>query len=117
MTWEEVLNVHRTLTKFPQKEAFLKSLYPKAFFETDITTAVEIRIPRACGGSFYFTYGEKDVATLVLREKQVADGHGGYKPIKSYEFRVNSGFSVNVHDRGTKIIKFGPVNATGGGKK
>jgi len=117
MNWAEIENIHKTIRAFPDKKEFLKSLYPMAFFETDIITAVEIKILRGHGGDLFITYGEKKVAQLTLRKTQVQTGDREYKTSKTFEFKVKTGFAVRADDGGITIIKYGPINTKGGGKK
>lgn len=121
----EIINVYETLRKFPKKEGFLKSLYPDAFHEEDVTGNCKVtRVnPRAHSAfvNFEILYGKERVGVIVFKNvirterRYEGDMQGTREYIETISLKSESGFRIEFSKEhsGLRIYKLGKAEDEG----
>ena len=105
ITFDLVQRIHRTIDMTCGKEhreeyiLIMKSMYPEAFVETDITSMVRFEYYRQTG--FDIKYRGKKIGKIEIRINQLSD--------VTVKDDMNYGFKMAVDNYGLKIIMFGSL--------
>ena len=116
MTRQEIKDVRRTLKKFPDKEDFLRSLYPEAFKEKNVSDGIVVELNKRIysdGVVDYFTI------TLIYQQSKLV---GGKKTVikevagtigtdieKAYYEQVEPDFNLLRRSSGFRVIRYGKI--------
>ena len=122
----EIINVYRTLKRFPKKEEFLKSLYPDAFHEEDVTgncnvARVNPRAHSSCA-NFEILYGKERVGVIVFKNvaqpERPYEGNmqpGTIEYVKTISLKSEFGFRIEFSKEhsGLRVYKLGKAEDEG----
>lgn len=123
MKRSEIINVHETLKKFPEKEEFLKALYPDAFYEADVTEECKVDIVHPSrfdtpAANFKIVHrNSNEHVGIILFEKLAkpeSSHEGNMQPgtveyVETISLKTEFGYRVEFSSKhsGIKIIKWG----------